>query len=252
AQPLPSFPRALERGPRPRHCRRGISTGRETWEWSGTPRESPANRSRAFPWCALARRPRAPERAGERLLPLPLRGNSLRGLLDSRTSGEAVPGGSAKDNGALFVAQILSRHFMNFFGGNGSESVEDSVHKLRLVVEERETGKQMHQAVLRHVAATPAFQGRVIIGTPFHLELLQFAGGDSVLLGFANHGIKRSERRFAGKFRLVQNFRGHLRRPVVTEQVIDAAFDFHGNLFLEDQFAMNSAGSAAVQRLIKK
>src|SRR5262249_51950769 len=100
---------------------------------------------------------------------------------------------------------------------HGNETVKNRVHQLRLVVEKRETSEKMHQAVLRHVAAAAAFEGCVIVGAPFHLELLQFVGADSFLLRFADYVIKCSQRRFAGMFWLVQNFRGHLRWPVVTK-----------------------------------
>ena len=56
----------------------------------------------------------------------------------------------------------------------------------------------------------------------------------------------------AGKFRLVQDARDHLRGAVVAEDVVDAAVGFDGDLFFEHQFAMQASGAAAVQRLIEQ
>src|SRR6267378_2847010 len=81
----------------------------------------------------------------------------------------------------------------------------------------------MHQAVLRHVATPAAFQRCEIIRAPLHLQLFQLVRADALFLHFADHRIKRLQSRFVRILGLVENARGHLRRPVVTEDVVNSA-----------------------------
>src|SRR5205814_4819208 len=121
----------------------------------------------------------------------------------------------AKDDGTFFVSQISLRDGENLFARDGEKSVQDSVHQLRIVVEEREAGEKMHQSIFRHIPAAATLERRVIIRAPLHFQLFQFVRADSVLLNFADYGVKGFQRRMARILGLVNYAGGHLRRPVV-------------------------------------
>src|SRR5229473_60740 len=158
----------------------------------------------------------------------------------------------AKDNGSIFGDKILFRDALNVFAFYGEETVEDGVDEFRFVVEEREAGKEMHQAIAGHVTAPSAFESGVIVGAPFDLEVLELVLGDAVLLDFADDGVEGIERSCVRIFRLVQNAGGHLRGAVEAENVVNAAIGFNRDLLFEDEFAMDASRASAVQRLIEQ
>src|SRR5690242_2001592 len=141
---------------------------------------------------------------------------------------------------------------MHLFGSDCEKTIKNGVHELWLIVKKREASQQMHQTILGHVAATAAFQCRVVIRAPLHLELLQFVGGDSLFLHFVNHLIKGGERRFARVFWFMKDLRSHLGRAVIAKNIIYPAIGLNGNLLFEDKFAVDSASSSTVQSLIQK
>src|SRR6202021_2264256 len=79
-----------------------------------------------------------------------------------------------------------------------------------------------------------------------------FVLGDAVLLYFADDDVQGFKRPDVRAFGFVQDAGGHLRGAVETENVVNAALGFDGNLFFEDQFAVNASRSAAVQGLIEQ
>src|SRR5882757_1950610 len=109
----------------------------------------------------------------------------------------------------------------------------------------------MHESIARHSTAA-AFQGRIIIGTEFDFELVKLILRYTVLRDLANYRIKFGKRSVAGVLGLVQNLRHHLRWAVVTEDIVDAAIDFDGDLLFKDEVAIHAAGAASMKRLIKQ
>ncbi len=92
----------------------------------------------------------------------------------------------------------------------------------------------MHQSKFGHVATAAAFESGEIIRAPLYFQLFEFVGADAVFSDFANYGVERFECRVARIFRLVHNACGHLRRAVVTEEVINAAAGINGNLLFKN------------------
>src|SRR5882757_5977407 len=109
----------------------------------------------------------------------------------------------------------------------------------------------MHESIARHAAAA-TFQSRIIVGAEFDFELVEFILRNAVLLNLANNGIKLGKRSVAGVLGLVQNLRYHLRWAVVTEDIVDAAIDFDGDLLFKDEVAIHAASAASMKRLIKQ
>ena len=148
-----------------------------------------------------------------------------------------------------------SRYFfgdaLDVFALHGQKAIENRIDEFRIVVEKREAGEQVHQAIARHVAAATALESGVIVGAPFHLDLLQFVFADAVLLDFVQDRVERGERGGVGDFRLVQDARDHLRWAVVIEKVVHAALGFDRDLLFEHEFAVHAAGAPAMQRLIQ-
>src|SRR4029077_15267551 len=241
-----SFPPAMARDRPPAHFPHGRIVPRETLESSALPPTPLEARSTAALSFASATLPGVrPSRPAPDLKFLPPSSPS-RYLLHFGLCWHT------EYNRAILRPQIFLRHFLNLFASHGKESIQDGVHELRLVIEQREARQQGHQPLARHVAPPAALKRRVIIRAPFHFQLLQFILADALFLHFPNHSVEFRQRRFAGVFRLVQNPRGHLRGAVLAEDVVDAAIGFHGHLFFQHEFTMNSPGSAAVQRLVQQ
>src|SRR5579864_2605028 len=102
----------------------------------------------------------------------------------------------------------------------------------------------MHQTVARYPAVS-SFERGIIIRAKLHFKLLQLVGAASLFLYFAYHRLKRTQSGLARMLRLVENFRHHLRRPVVTEQIVNSAVGFHRDLLLEHQLAIDAARASA-------
>jgi len=60
----------------------------------------------------------------------------------------------------------------------------------------------MHQAVLRHMPASAAFEGGEIIRAPLYFQLIQFGITNSFLLYCANDFVEGRKSIFAGNLRL--------------------------------------------------
>src|SRR6202050_611711 len=234
-----------DRDRRPRRCRTGKKAGRGISGWRAIPRESLRDRWPGEFSCAWATLPGVP--ATVPVLPwATARCESPScSLLYIRLCGRT------EDDGAIRRAEIFSGHGLNFVALHGQEAVENRVHQLRLIVEQGEAGEQVHEAVTRHAAAA-TFERRVIIGAPFHFELVEFVFADALFLDFTDHGVECGERFFAGVFGFVQDSRDHLRRTVVAEDIVAASVGFAGDLLLQHQLAIRTAGAASVQRLIEQ
>src|SRR5215471_3433040 len=179
-----SFPPAMVRDRPPAHFPHGRTIPRETWESSALPLTPPQARSpAAFSFVSATSRGVQPS------APAP----DLKFLLPSSPSRCLLHFGlcwHTEYNRAIFRPQIFLRHFLNLCASHGKESIQDGVHELRLVIKQRETRQQVHQPVARHVAAAAALERRVIIGAPFHFQLLQFILADAPFLHFANHNVE--------------------------------------------------------------
>ena len=140
---------------------------------------------------------------------------------------------------------------MDIFPLHGQEPIENRVHQLRIVIEDRKASQKVHQAVTGHAAA-PALERGKIIGAKFYFQLVEFVLRDSVLLDFANDRVEFGKRGVTGVLRFVQNLGHHLGWSVVAKDIFDAAINFNGDLSFEDEMAIHAARAAAVQSLIQQ
>jgi hypothetical protein len=129
-------------------------------------------------------------------------------------------------------------------GRHFHEPAENGVHQVRIVVKQRETREQMHQAVARDGGAVAALQHGKIIRPEFHFDRIQFLGRDSLLFHFVENFVVGGDGLVRGILGLVQDARHHQRRPVVIEQIadriLDAALGVHRDLLLEHQLAIDA------------